>query len=153
LQRAMVPIYLALGRADDALTACRKTLELDPGDHETWFVLARQLREQGQVKESAQALEKGVACPSAQESLDVLVQMYFDLGNLQQDAKNYTQAEKAFREVARIMDEHREALLESGPYDPDQLVQEAAKTYERIGEVCMQAGAHERAVKAFREAQ
>jgi tetratricopeptide (TPR) repeat protein len=153
LQRALIPIYLALGRADNAVAACRKALDLDPGDHETWFVLARQLREQGQVKEAVQALEKGVACPSALESLDVLVQMQFDLGNLQQDAKNYPQAEKAFREVARIMDEHREALLESGPYDPDQLVQQAAKTYERIGEVCVQAGAYDRAVTAFREAQ
>src|SRR5262249_23981066 len=150
LQRALIPIYLALGRADNAVAACRKALELNPGDHETWFVLARQLREQGDVKEAAQALDKGVACPSALESLDVLVQMHFDLGNLQQDAKNYPQAEKAFREVARIMDEHREALLESGPYDPDQLVHELAKTYERVGEVCVQAGAYERAAKAFR---
>lgn len=153
LQRALIPIYMALGRAEDALAACRKALELDPGDHETWYVLSRHLKEQGQVKEATAALAKGVACPSAQEGLDVLVQMYFDLGNLQQNAKNYADAEKAFVEVARILVEHREALLESGPYDPDQIVQETAKTFEHIGEVCVQAGAYDRAVKAFREAQ
>ena len=43
IHRALVPIYLALGRHEDALAACRKVLELDPGDHETWYMYAREL--------------------------------------------------------------------------------------------------------------
>ena len=41
--RALVPLYLALGRTQDALTFSRKTLDLDPDDFETWYSYARQL--------------------------------------------------------------------------------------------------------------
>jgi tetratricopeptide (TPR) repeat protein len=153
LHRALIPLYLALQRMEEALTASRKVIELDPGDFETWFAYARQLKELGRSKEAIAALERGVVCPSAREQLDLLVQMYFDLGNLQQDGRAFAKAEAAFREVAKIMVEHREALLESGPYEPDQIDQETAKTYERIGEVCVQAGAYDRAIAAYLQAQ
>jgi tetratricopeptide (TPR) repeat protein len=153
IHQALVPLYLALGRVDDSLASCKRTLELDPGDHETWFVYGRQLKDQGQTQESIAALQRGVACPSAKEQLDLLVQMYFDLGNLQQEARDFTKAEAAFREVIKILIDHREALLESGACEPEQIEQETAKTYERIGEVCTQAGAYERAVAAYLQAQ
>ena len=43
--------------------------------------------------------------------------MLFDLGNLHQDERDFANAEAAFREVAKILVERREALLESGPYE------------------------------------
>src|SRR5262245_58186753 len=52
LHRALVPIYLALGKVDDGLAECKKTLALDPGDHATWCLYARQLREMGEAKEA-----------------------------------------------------------------------------------------------------
>src|SRR5262249_3973600 len=38
LHKALVPLYLALDRMEEALASCRKILELDPADHETWFL-------------------------------------------------------------------------------------------------------------------
>ena len=42
--KALVPLYLGLDRLDDALAACKKAVDLDPGDYETWHLYARQLR-------------------------------------------------------------------------------------------------------------
>src|SRR5262249_50362206 len=35
--KALCPLYLALDRIEEALAACRKTVELDPGDFESWY--------------------------------------------------------------------------------------------------------------------
>src|SRR5262245_41021388 len=45
--KALIPLYLALERVDDALVACQKTVELEPRDHETWYLYGRLLKEQG----------------------------------------------------------------------------------------------------------
>src|SRR5262245_47743910 len=42
--RALVPLYQALDRQDEALDACRRVVELDPEDFDTWLAYARQLR-------------------------------------------------------------------------------------------------------------
>jgi tetratricopeptide (TPR) repeat protein len=153
IHRALIPLYLALGRPDDSLAACRRAVELDPADHETWYVYARQLQEQGQAAEAVKALERAVGCPDVKEHLDLLVQMYYDLGVLHEDSRDYSRAESAFRQVADIFDKHNETLLESGPYNPEQIQAEAAKTYERIGQVCTKGGMYDKAVAAFMQAQ
>jgi tetratricopeptide (TPR) repeat protein len=63
IYRALIPLYVALGRTDDALTACQKTLDLDPGDYETWSLYARQLRNLARAKEARTALVRALACP------------------------------------------------------------------------------------------
>lgn len=153
LHKALIPLYLALGRHEDALVACRKALEGEPSDYDTWYLYARQLREQGRPKEALEALGKGIACPEAKDRLDVIVQMYYDKGILHEEAKAYAPAEAAFREVIKILVDRRQTLLETGPFNPEQLNGEAAKTYEHIGQVCIQAGQHQRAVDAFVQAQ
>jgi tetratricopeptide (TPR) repeat protein len=152
LHRALIPLYLALCRSDDALNACRKALEQDPADYATWFVLARQLREHGQPREALAALQKGVACPGLKEHPEQLVQMYFDLGAVCEEAGELAQAEAAFGEVVKILN-RPEVLLEAGPFSREQIDAEAAKTYERIGRVCIQAKRFDRAEAAFRQAQ
>jgi tetratricopeptide (TPR) repeat protein len=153
VQKALVPLYLALGRQDDALAACRKSLDRDPADYETWYLYARQLREQGRPKESLEALTQGIACSEAKEHLDILVQMYYDQGTLSEEAKNWAQAESAYRAVIDILVDRRPALLDSGPFNPEQLDGEAAKTQEHIGQVCIKAGKYAAAIKAFTAAQ
>src|SRR5208283_4646728 len=86
LHRALVPLYLALGRNEDALAACRKVLDLAPEDHETWYLYSRQLKELGRTREAREALRKGVACPGLKEELDLLVQMQYELGVLWEEA-------------------------------------------------------------------
>jgi tetratricopeptide (TPR) repeat protein len=153
IHKALVPLYLALGRHDDALTACRKALDQDPGDYETWYLYSRQLREQGRPRESLDALTRGIACPEVKEHLEVLVQMNYDQGTLSEEAKDWAKAETAYRAVIDILVDRRPALLESGPFNLEQLDGEAAKTQEHIGQVCIKAGKYDAAIKAFTAAQ
>jgi tetratricopeptide (TPR) repeat protein len=151
--RALVPLYLALGRHEDALTGCRKVLELDPADLDTWYLYARQLREDGRPKEALEALKSGIASPNAKDQLDILVQMHYDRAVLHEEAKEFGPAEASYREVIKILVDRRAALLDAGPFNPDQLNGEAAKTYEHLGQICLKLGKHEQAIDAFVQAQ
>jgi tetratricopeptide (TPR) repeat protein len=152
LHRALIPLYLALCRTDEALAACRKVVELDPGDYATWGLYARQLKEQGRRQEALDALERAVACPSVKEHPELLVQLFYEQAILYEDSRDYPRAETAFRAVAKIL-ENPQPLLEIGPFDRAQLKTEAAKTYEGIGRVCTKAQHYDRAVAAFIKAQ
>ena len=60
--RALVPLYLALGRTQDALTFSRKTLALDPDDFETWYSYARQLKDLATTKETMESMARAASC-------------------------------------------------------------------------------------------
>lgn len=152
IHKALVPLYLALSRSDDALNACKKTVANDPGDYQTWFVYSRQLRDLERLTDALDALKRAVACPAIKDRPDQLVQMQFDLGTLLEEVKDYAQAEAAYREVVKIL-EKPETILDLGPYNREQIQAESAKTYERIGRVCIQQKRHDRAEVAFRKAQ
>src|SRR6516162_4374366 len=44
IHKALISLYLALDRTDDALAACKHALDLNPNDAPTWFLYARQLK-------------------------------------------------------------------------------------------------------------
>jgi tetratricopeptide (TPR) repeat protein len=150
--RALCPLYLALDRTQDALAACRKVVELDPGDFQSWYLLARQYRSQQRSKDAIAALDRGVACAGLKEKPELRMQMYFDLAVLNESAQQYAAAEKAYREVAAVLD-NPQALTEQGELTREQLTAQAADTYERLGRVCLKGGRHKEAIKAFRTAQ
>jgi tetratricopeptide (TPR) repeat protein len=150
--RAMIPLYLALDRQEEALTASRKALDLDPGHYETWFLLARQLRLQGKLKESRDALERASKCPRLQEHPDHLQQIYFDLGAGYESDQQYEKAATAFAVAVQVL-ENPDLLMEFGPYSREEIVQRAAETHERIGRLYLQARKFDRAIAAFRSAQ
>jgi len=150
--KALIPLYLAMDRAADALAATRKVLDLDPGDFETWFIYARQLRGQGKQKEARTALARGLDCPALSDRPELALQMHQDLGQMCESAQEYGQAAAAFTRAAKIL-EHPDLLLELGPYNEEELALRAADLYERIGRVHLQAHNYDQAVAAFRKAQ
>lgn len=152
LHRSLIPLYFALCRNDDALSSCRKVLDIQPNDFETRYLYARQLKEQGKTADSLKELAKAVAAPRLKDRPEILVQIYFDLGVLYEDAKDFDRAIAAFKEVVKVLDKP-ETLLEIGPFQPELLNAEAAKTYERMGKVCAAAQRYDQAVAAFRKAQ
>jgi tetratricopeptide (TPR) repeat protein len=150
--RALVPIYLALDRIDDALDDCRRVLELDPADCETAYLYARQLRGRGDVRQAREVLERAAAGPNLAEHLELKAQISFDLGVLYEDAGEWARAEKSLRRVAEVVD-HPDALLEQGAYNRDEIDARAAETYERLGRICLRAGQTAKAIEAFQVAQ
>jgi tetratricopeptide (TPR) repeat protein len=152
LHKALVPLYLALDRNDDALNACRRALDLAPGDYETWFLYARQLKVRGRTPEAIAALEKAIACPALKEHPELHVQMVFDLGVLHETSQEFDRAAARFTEVVAILDKP-DVLLEQGGMNLDDLTAQAAETCEHLGRVCVRAGQFDKAIAAYRKAQ
>jgi tetratricopeptide (TPR) repeat protein len=152
IYRVLIPLYAVLSRKADALAACQKVLDLDPGDYETWSLYARQLRGLGRLKDARTAFVKGLACPGLAEHTELRLQLYYDLGALCEETQDYDQALTAFTEFARILD-HPQTALELGTANPTNLGEEAAGAYERVFNICIQAGQYDRALRVFSEAQ
>ncbi len=152
VHRALVPLYVALDRAEDALAACRRVLELAPDDFETGYQYGRHLRNLDRLREARDVLVKVAAVPGLKERPDLRAQVCFDLAVLHEGAGEWAEAERRFAEVADVLD-HPEALLEQGPFNRDDINAQAAETLERLGRNCLKAGHPDRAVAAFRKAQ
>lgn len=151
IHRTLITLYFALDRLDDALASCRRVLELDPGDFETGYRYARQLRGLGRHKEALAVLSRTAACPRLKERLDVRAQVFYDLSQLQEEAGQLNEAEKSLREVLAILD-HPAALMEQGPFNRDEIVSQAAETYERLGKLYLKANKGGEAIAAFQAA-
>jgi tetratricopeptide (TPR) repeat protein len=152
VQKALAGLYAALERPDDALKACRRALALDPGDYETWFTYARQLRSRGQVKDACAALDRGVRCRGLKEHPDVLQQMHFERGVLHEELREYDAAIRAFAAAVAVL-EKPDALLEVGPFDRKEISARAADLLERMGRLALRLRRYDQAVASFRRAQ
>ncbi len=151
IHRALVPLYFALDRLDDALTSCRRVLELDPGDYEIGYRYARQLRVLGRHKEAIFVLERTAECPKLKERLEVRAQVFYDLGQLQEDAGELGKAEKSLREVLAVLD-NPAALMEQGPYNREEIDKQAAETHERLGKLYLKSKKSAEAIEEFQAA-
>jgi tetratricopeptide (TPR) repeat protein len=151
IHRALVPLYFALDRLDDALACCQRVLELDPDDYEIGYRYARQLRLLGRRKEAIAALAKTAKCPRLKDHLEIRAQVFYDLGLLQEEAGELEKAEKSLREVLAILD-HPEALMEQGPYNRDEIVTQAAETHERLGKLYLRSKKNAEAIAEFQAA-
>jgi tetratricopeptide (TPR) repeat protein len=153
-QRALAEIYLATQQTEKALTACQKALEIDPGDGATWYVYAGELKDRGRLKEAAEALEKGLACPSLKRRRDLRAEMYYELACLYDEAQDAARAEPAYREVIKTL----KRVVDGIPPGTERERREALEgklvdTYDRIIRVCAQAHRDDRAIAAFEEAK
>jgi tetratricopeptide (TPR) repeat protein len=149
--KAVIPLYFAVERTDDAFAACRRVLDLDPGDFDTAYLYARQLRTQERAKEAAAALEKASQCSRLKERPDVHAQILYDLGVLREAAGNLADAEKAFGQVVELLD-NPDAILEHGPFNRDDVIGQCADTWERLGRVRLRDNQPTEAIRAFQQA-
>jgi tetratricopeptide (TPR) repeat protein len=152
VHRALCPLYLALDRIEDGLAACRKVVDLEPGDHESWYLLARQYRSLNRFKDAIASLDRATQCDGLKERPEQKALIWFDLAVLYENAQKYGDAEKAFRQVIAVLDNPR-PLVEEGNLSQEQVTGQCAETCERLGRVCLKAGRHGAAIEAFRAAQ
>jgi tetratricopeptide (TPR) repeat protein len=146
----LVPLYLALGRDDEALAACRTSLTLDPDDYRTWHSYAKQLRNRGRFEEASLALRKGLACPNEEHPEDRL-QMTIDLGLVLEQDKRYAPAVAAFEAALRIL-QKPEPLLNTGALREDDIKAQSAALYYRVIQLSLTGGNVARARAAFEKA-
>ncbi|HEY1860520.1 MAG TPA: tetratricopeptide repeat protein [Gemmataceae bacterium] len=152
IHKALIPLYLALDRGDDALAACKRTLELTPYDAPTWFLYARQLKALNRNTECLDALAHGAACPGLKDAFELHMQMCFDLGMLAETMKEDDKALAAFKEVASLLGNPAE-LFEEGIATREDIDSQACDVYERMAKLCLRGKKFDEAVAYFAKAQ
>lgn len=135
LHKALTPLYLALDRQDEALAAGAKTLALDPGDHETAYLHARQLRNRKRFGDAADVLARALDRFAAKDRPDLKAQLALDLAAACDELGDPARTEKAYRQALTVLDQ-RDAILETGKVSEEELTALTAETWERLALAC-----------------
>lgn len=151
-RRALVPLYLALDRLEDALATAKRVLELDPDDWETAAIYARQLRSQNKSKEAAEVLRRSAESQRLKERADAYAQTRADLAQLEEEIGDWKQAAASYGKLAELLD-HPAALVELGSLTEAEAASRSAEAYESLGRVWLRAGETAKAVAAFETAR
>ena len=115
--KAQLPLLVSLGRDKDALAALAKVLDLDPGDHEVWFIAARLHKSMGHQEEGRAGPPLRLEAPPGLENHpDIAQQMYLDLASMCEMANDTAGALAALTGAAKILD-HPDVLMDHGPFD------------------------------------
>jgi tetratricopeptide (TPR) repeat protein len=149
--KALVMIYIAVDRHDDASALLRKVLELDPDDFEMSYLEARHLRARGKIEEACSVLARGLQAPALKSRPDRHQQMEYDLGILLERLEKYDEAGAAFSRAVAIVD-HPDGLLQ-GLLSEEEIEMRSAEMYERAGRNFLDAGKYAEAAAAFQKAQ
>jgi tetratricopeptide (TPR) repeat protein len=149
--RALLHLYMALDRVEDAFRTCEKVMKLDPDDHETAYIYARHLKALDRGAEAKVVLVKLAGRKNLGERPELKAQIHHDLGAIYEADSEWAKAEASFRKVAAVLDEPA-PLIEHGPYNREEIAAQAAEIYERIGRLCLKQKQADRAVAAFDQA-
>jgi tetratricopeptide (TPR) repeat protein len=139
-RKALIALYLVFERDADALAACRKTLELDPTDYETWYLYSRSLKIVGQMPEAETSLVRALACPTIKENGEMFGQISFDLARMYEDDQRYEQAMTILQDLIKIL-------------ESDQSEARPVEVYECLGRICSRTRRYDRAIEALRTAR
>jgi tetratricopeptide (TPR) repeat protein len=101
-------LFTARNRTDMAANYLRKAAELNPKDGKVMYELGVMLYKDKKNREAKAALETALKYQSNN------AQIYFFLGKIQKDAKNYTAAVEDFEKAARDTEFKIRALVERG---------------------------------------
>lgn len=152
IHKALIPVCFALDQDIEALQHCRAVLARDPDDFEVLLRYAAAMQDCKQTAEAADALQRALATPALSERYALRAQLGFKLAALREDLKQYDHAIAALKDVLSTLE--RPELLGADPEADDltKINQEAAKTWERLGNVAVQAQNLDLAVQAYQEA-
>jgi tetratricopeptide (TPR) repeat protein len=151
--KALIPLCFSLDRDSQALGYCNQVLAREPDNYELRYRYACELLERGRGDEALEAMAKAVAVPEARENGPLFAQMNFMLGSLYEDRGDFTRAAAALERVVTVLDDPRHLTVGDAGPERRQIDQEAARTYEKLGRIELQARRYERAVAAYEKAQ
>jgi tetratricopeptide (TPR) repeat protein len=153
VRRALVPVFVSIGREEEARTLCREVLDREPTDAETAFQFARLLKADGRPAEAIPVLQKAIAGKDAQSRPERLIFLLSDLYELLEKQGDFAGAAKAQDGLIRTITEKREQLLYGNGFTREDLQASLARAYERLGRACVKLKEYDRAVAAFRGAR
>lgn len=151
--RALIPLCFSLDRDAQALDYCQKVLAQEPNDYELLYRYGCELLERNRTDEAVAALVKAASVPAARDNSPLYAQLNFLLGGLYEDRKDYRRAAEALERVLTVLDDPSNLHAEMEGPPRRQIEQEAARTYEKLGQIEVKAQRYDRAVAAFQKAQ
>ncbi len=152
IERALAGLHQLLDHQDEALRCYARTVELDPGDGETWYHYAQLLRLKNKLSEAVDALAHGAKAPSLTDRAAVRFTIFMEQGDVYEELKEPAKAADAFDQAWKIL-ERPDPLLLEGAIEPDQVLPRSSELLERIGRNAAAAKQFERAIAAFRQAE
>ena len=151
--RALIPLYVTVGRDDTALALCQTVIDRDPFDVDTAFQYARLLRADGRSTQAIPVLQKAASGKGAQERPERLLFLLSDLFELLEKQADFAGAAKAQDGIIRTITEKREQLLFGNGFTREDLQASLARAYESLGRACVKTKEYDRALTAFRAAR
>lgn len=150
IYRALVPLAFRLDQVEDAIKYGSKAVELDPDDYRLLRMLSVQLAGKHKVPQAIEFLEKAVRSSRLEKHSAAFVTLNRDLAILYSAVGETKKAADAYEVLF-------DALVDPKTYDLDfrtrrALEADPASSYERIGQVFLDAERFELAVKAFERA-
>ncbi|VTS07926.1 tetratricopeptide repeat protein [Tuwongella immobilis] len=152
-RRALVPLYLAFEREDDALALSREIVAADPGDYEMWLLLSRKHKSARRLVEASETLERALASKRLNEQPDRLLMLLEEQSQLYEQQSKLDDVERIQRRIVAVVTQHQGRLLDERKLTEDGLLESLAKTHEAIGRLSVANQRLENAGIAFREAQ
>jgi len=148
--KALIPLCFSLNMSDDAIKYALKAVELDPGDYQLLRRLGAHQAGQNDFEGAIKLFEQAVRSPELQKHSALYVTLMRDLAVLYKATNQNDQAARCFEPVF-------EALQDPETYHLDfrtraQLVQDPSTTYEKMGQVFLDAKRSELAIQAFQKA-
>jgi tetratricopeptide (TPR) repeat protein len=153
IRRALIPLYVTIGRDDAARTAAAQVLDQDPFDLDTAFIYGRLLRSDGKSADAIPILQKAADGKEARERPERLLMLLTDLADLYEKQNDFAGAARTHEEIAHTITDKREQLLFGNGVTREGLQATLAKTYEALGRACVKTKEYDRAVAAFKEAR
>src|SRR5262245_34859746 len=151
--RALIPVYLDLGREPAAERAARKVLELDPNDAATGLALGKMLVTVQKPAEAKAILTKAAASPRLDTDLATAVELFAELARAAEKNGDLAAAESALtRRIDRARN-NRISLSRSTGLATEDVDHLLAETWERLGTIRRDRKNWEGAAEAFRSAQ
>lgn len=153
VRKMLLPVYVAIGRDDEALALGREVLRVDPTDVAAAYQTGRLLRAAGKNAEAIVVLDRASLGKEAQSKPEGLLLILSDLYELRERDEQFAAAAEVQERIIRTIAEQREQLLFGNGFTKDDLLNTLAKAHERLGRCCIKTKSYARAAKAFRTAR
>ncbi|WP_020472761.1 tetratricopeptide repeat protein [Zavarzinella formosa] len=153
IRKTLIPLFITLGREDEALALGREVLRSRPTDVGVSFQTARLLRGAGKFPEAISVLQRASQGKEAEAKPEGLLLMLSDLYDLHERDENYAAGADAQERIILTIAAHREQLLFGNGFTKDDLLNTLAKAHERLGRCCLHTKNYARATTAFRTAR
>ncbi len=153
VRKMLLPVYMALGRDDEALALGRDVLKADPTDVMAALQTARLLRGMNKFPEAISALQKASVGKEAEAKPEGLLLMLSDLYEMQERGGDFAAGAATQERLIAAVAAHRERLLFGNGFTKDDLQTTLAKAHERLGKCLVRTKEYAKATAAFRAAR